>query len=114
MTEAPGRILPPKFDAFDPEVLDDPYPVYARLRAAGAVCRGGPATWVVTRHAEVSGLLRDRRLGHTFPEGFREPFAADGGAANRLLRRIVSSLDPPDHTRVRKAVQRSLSPVVVR
>jgi cytochrome P450 len=108
------QTLPPKFDAFDPEVLDDPYPVYARLRAAGALCRGGPATWVVTRHAEVSALLKDRRLGHTFPEGFRTPFAESGGAANRLLQRIVSSLDPPDHTRVRRGVAQAVNPATVR
>ncbi|MBB6347784.1 cytochrome P450 [Nonomuraea muscovyensis] len=108
------QTLPPKFDAFDPEVLDDPYPTYARLREAGALCRGGPATWVVTRHAEVAGLLRDERAGHTFPEGFRTPFAAAGGTADRLLTRIVSSLDPPDHTRIRKEVGRALNPTVVR
>jgi len=108
------EVLAPRFDAFDPAVLDDPYPVYARLRESGAACRGGPATWVVTRHAEVTGLLRDHRLGHTFPDGFRTPFAEPGGVANRLLQHIVSSLDPPVHTRVRRAVGRSLSPVVVR
>lgn len=106
--------LPPRFDAFAPEVLDDPYPVYARLRAAAAACRGGPATWVVTRHRDVADLLRDRRLGHTFPDGFRTPFTVAGGSADRLLRHIVSSLDPPDHTRVRRAVGRALNPTVVR
>lgn len=113
MTQAQA-VLPPRFDAFAPDVLDDPYPVYARLRKAGALCRGGPATWVVTRHAEVTALLADRRLGHSFPDGFRDPFTAAGGAANRLLQRIVSSLDPPDHTRVRHALARALNPVIVR
>lgn len=107
-------VLLPRFDAFDPQVLDDPYPVYERLRAAGPLCRGGPATWVVTHHTEVTALLRDRRLGHRFPDGFRTPFAAPGGEANRLLQHIVSSLDPPVHTRVRRAVGRALSPAVVR
>jgi cytochrome P450 len=109
-----GTVLPPKFDALDPVLLHDPYPTYARLREAGPLCRGGPATWVVTRHADVTALLRDPRVGHEFPERFRRPFTVAGGQPNAVLPRIVSALEPPDHTRVRHLMSKALSPLVVR
>jgi cytochrome P450 len=60
----------PQFDVRAPEVLDDPVPAYARLRAAGAVLPNGPGQWVVPRHREVAELLKDRRLTKTLPEAY--------------------------------------------
>lgn len=120
--------LPPKFDVFDPALLDDPYPTYARLREAGILCRAGPATWAVTRHAEISALLRDHRLGHGVPAGLdRRPAllgatpypdvmsrVRDVAAPNGELPSLVSALDPPEHTRIRGLLTRALNPAVVR
>lgn len=119
--------IPPKFDIFDPDLLDDPYPTYARLRNAGPLCRGGPATWGVTRHADVSALLRDCRLGHGMPAGFNPPIAlvqrADGAVMQQVLEAIqsnvelpnlLSALDPPQHTRLRGLLSRVINPPVVR
>lgn len=110
---APVALLP-RFDALEPDVLDNPFPTYARLREAAAVCRAGPGMWGVTRYAEVSELVRDHRLGHRFPDGFRRPFAADDGPASALLQGIVSSLEPPGHTRIRHLLSKALSPAVIR
>lgn len=99
----------------DPALIDDPYPTYAALRAAGPLVRGGPATWAVTRHADISALLRDPRIGHEFPEEFRWPFhEIDGGKPNDVLPTIVSALEPPAHTRVRRLMGRVLTPTLVR
>src|SRR5207253_10891841 len=44
--------------------MDDPYPLLAELRRTSPVVKGSiPLTWAVTRHADVSALLRDDRLG---------------------------------------------------
>ena len=44
---------------FGPEMLADPYPVYHRLRVADPVHRDeGSGVWVLTRYADVVGLLR--------------------------------------------------------
>lgn len=116
-----GPGLPPRFDVFATEFLDDPYSVYERLRAGGALARAGPATWAVTRYAEVAALLRDERLGHALPDEMQGQFArrrigtnklADASAlitSNSELTRIVSSFDPPEHTRVRTLMVQALS-----
>lgn len=92
--------LRPRFDSLDPAVLNDPYPVYAALRCAGPVCRGGPGQWVLTRHQEVSSCLRDRRLSHYFPEAFRR-FSAGVGPSAAFFRHILLDRDPPQHTVLR-------------
>ncbi|MEU6217675.1 cytochrome P450 [Streptomyces sp. NPDC047022] len=112
MTEAMDTQLP-RFVLDDPEFLRDPYPVYRELRARGPLCRGGPAQWVVTRHAEVSALLRDRRLGREFPEEFQNLSVGPGPAVD-FLRRIVIDRDPEEHTRLRRLLTRALSPPVAR
>jgi cytochrome P450 len=106
--------LPPKFDALDPELLEDPYPLYRRMREESALCRGGPATWVVTRYAEVSALLRDPRVGHEFPQRLGRPDMLLGTQPNFELPTIVSAIEPPAHTRIRSALSQALTPPVVR
>ncbi len=106
--------LTPRFDVFDPALLDDPYPTYAEVRRRSAVCRAGPATFAVTRYAEVAALLRDPRLGHRLPG--RDALVArlpDSTRLNGELSRIVSGLDPPEHGRVRRLLAKAVSPSVV-
>ena len=48
------------YDPFDPAVIDDPYPYYARLREESPVARVERLDlWVLSRHADVLGALRD-------------------------------------------------------
>ncbi|HWF73298.1 MAG TPA: hypothetical protein VG186_08135, partial [Solirubrobacteraceae bacterium] len=97
-THAP--VLPPRFDALDPEVLEDPYPTYARLRAAAPMCRGLAGAWVLPRYAEVASLLRDPRLGSEFPREYHQ-LSVGAGAAGEFLSSIILYRDPPAHTRLR-------------
>lgn len=104
-TVSPNRIttLLPRLGPLDPEVLEDPYPIYRELRDAGPVCRVSPAAYGITRHADVSALLRDPRVSHKFPES--DPrFTAQDHVAFDLARRIMSTREAPDHTRIRKLV----------
>ena len=91
----------PRFDPSDPQVLADPYGSYAQLRRAGPLCRGRPGEWVVTRHEDVTALLKDKRLSVAFPASYQLYSAGDGAAA-ALRQRIVLTRDPPDHTRLRR------------
>jgi cytochrome P450 len=109
---AAGRSLPPRFDARDPSVTQDPYPTYAELRAFGPLARGGPGTWLVTRHAEVSALARDPRLGHELPSEYHRLTLGEGAAA-RFFQRILFYRDPPVHTRLRRLMAAAFTPRLV-
>lgn len=106
--------LPPRFDATAPAVLADPYPTYARLRAAGPLCRGGPGTWMVTRYPDVSSLLADRRLVNAPPQTERGGSPYGVGAADGLLRRMLSGRQPPEHTRLRTLIGTAFAPRLMR
>ena len=55
-TEAP-------LDLADPAVVADPYPSFARARAAAPVqWHEGLGLWLAFTHAESNAVLRDRRL----------------------------------------------------
>jgi hypothetical protein len=86
----------------------DPYPVLARLREQRPVHREADGVWTVSRHHDVSALLRDRRLGraparwHAF-DRITAGWVADDELATALGRWLLF-LDPPAHTRIRTAL----------
>ncbi|MFJ7292904.1 cytochrome P450 [Streptomyces collinus] len=108
------------FDPWGPAFLTDPYPVYAELRARGRVHWFEPTNqWLVPHHADVSALLRDRRLGRTYQHRFsheefgrtvpppeHEPF-------HTLNDHGMLDLEPPDHTRIRRLVSKAFTPRTV-
>jgi cytochrome P450 len=103
----------PRYVLDDARDAADPYPVYRELRDRGPVCRGGPGQWVFPRHAEVSALLRDPRLGREYPEEY-QAFSVGEGPANDYLQRIVINRDGPGHLRLRRLLTKSLTPAMVR
>ena len=105
--------LPPRYDALAPEVVLDPYPTYRRLREAGPLCRVGPGSWGVTRHADVSALMRDPRLSHDFPEEYLD-LSINSGPSADMMRRVLTRYEPPEHTRLRKLIGGAFSPTLVR
>ncbi|MFF7359995.1 cytochrome P450 [Streptomyces sp. NPDC008125] len=108
------------FDPWSPAFVADPYPAYAALRAAGRVHWFEPTRqWLIPHHADVSGLLRDRRLGRTYlhrftheefgrtpPPAAHEPFTTLNGQG-------LLDLEAPDHTRIRRLVQKAFTPRTV-
>lgn len=102
------------FDPTDPAFLRDPYPTYARLRRDAPIFFYRPwGKWVVTRHADIAALLRDKRLGRVLTnvkvrtDPAHAPF--DDIQDGSLL-----ELEPPDHTRIKAAVQGVFTPRHVR
>jgi cytochrome P450 len=103
-------VQPVPFDE-DP-YYQDPLAFFARLRESQPVAPVrmpgyGPA-WVVTRYADVRAVLADPRLArdvHRWPGGGRSrPSEATGVYAHML------HADPPDHTRMRRLVQKAFTP----
>ncbi|MFD5036041.1 cytochrome P450 [Streptomyces sp. NPDC058378] len=105
------------FDPWSPAFVADPYPAYAALRATGRAHYFEPTRqWLVPHHSDVSGLLRDRRLGRTYlhrfshdefgvsaPPAAHEPFHTLNGHG-------ILDLEAPDHTRIRRLVAKAFTP----
>jgi hypothetical protein len=81
-----ARALPPKFDASDPALQENPYRTYARLGESGRLCGGGPGERAVTRYADVAASLTDRRLRNHFPAEYHRLSAGDGPAGEFFTR----------------------------
>src|SRR5215472_14372130 len=100
-----------EFNPFDPAVVADPYPYYRRMRERDPVhWNGSNRTWFLTRHADVSELLRDDRFSsdRTRSERYVEPPPGRGRPARSML-----VVDPPDHTRLRNLVNKAFTPRMV-
>ncbi|MFI6698897.1 cytochrome P450 [Streptomyces sp. NPDC050509] len=110
----------PDFDPGSPAFLADPYPAYAELRARGRAHYYEPTDqWLVPHHADVSALLRDRRLGRSYGHRFtheefgRNPPPAGHEPFHELNDQGMLELEPPDHTRIRRLVSKAFTPRTV-
>ncbi|WP_338685256.1 cytochrome P450 [Streptomyces acidiscabies] len=108
------------FDPWDPAFLADPYPAYAGLRERGRVIHYERTDqWLVPHHADVSALLRDRRLGRTYLHRYEhEDFGRTAPPAEHepfhtLNDHGMLDLEPPDHTRIRRLVSKAFTPRTV-
>jgi cytochrome P450 len=99
----------------DRALVDDPQSVYRRLRQEGPVQpvilpRGVPG-WLVTSYADARALLGDPRLskdiGRALALGLFPAGTADS-AASPLSAHMLHS-DPPDHTRLRRLVNKAFT-----
>ncbi|MGY1663567.1 cytochrome P450 [Geodermatophilus sp. SYSU D00705] len=92
----------PLLDLTDPDVVADPYPAFARARAAAPVqWHEELGLWLAFGHAEANAVLRDRRLGRIWRD--REP-AERFGDFNLIHRNAILEMEPPDHTRLRRLI----------
>lgn len=97
-----------------PSTLADPYPLYADIRQR----RLRPSrlgAWTTADHEIVAAILRDRRFGvsPTLQPGYRPPRYPDGDPRADLPPRDLLSMDPPDHTRIRRLVAGTFSPKAI-
>jgi cytochrome P450 len=105
------------FDPLDREARADPYPYYRRLRELAPVYSSDTlGMWVVSGYADCHRMLSDHavwssdmRLARTRPERLAERGIA-GGGMSEAVGQIMMFMDPPDHTRVRGAVNRAFTP----
>ncbi|HET6168500.1 MAG TPA: cytochrome P450 [Marmoricola sp.] len=105
------------FDPFAEGYTDDPYPEYARLRAAGPIHEHPLGFWVLSRYDEVNALLRsglsveERNLG---PGPMRElSESVVGDRSERMNGLSMLDRDPPDHTRLRRLVSKAFTPKAI-
>ncbi|RIL07951.1 MAG: hypothetical protein DCC71_01100 [Proteobacteria bacterium] len=94
------------YDPFSAEVMEDPYPVYARLRAEAPVhFLEKYGAWALARFEDVWTLSSDPRLS-----------VAQGTTPSQVLTKVqpvtpmLNLMDPPDHTRLRVKLRGFLLP----
>jgi len=96
------------FDPFDYAIHEDPYPVYARLRAEAPAYRNERlGLWALSRHADVKTAFREwtqysNRHGVALD---RDAFAPTAEHTASFL-----AMDPPRHDRLRALVSKGFTP----
>ncbi|WP_116114897.1 cytochrome P450 family protein [Amycolatopsis ruanii] len=105
----------------DDDIIQDPHALYRALREEGpvrpAIMPRGLRVWMVSGYAEAKALLADPRLSkdaNRAQELFQARLTATGGTAgtgepDTLLRHHMLNTDPPDHTRLRKLVNKAFT-----
>lgn len=108
------RFDDPQFDPFDPALTADPYPIYAAMRERHPVYRSAAGYWVLFRHEDCAAVMLDRRFGHGSQSRKDLGSWSDGldAVSARTDRYPVffAAMDPPDHTRIRRAAAQWFTP----
>ncbi len=105
---------------YDPSVASfraDPYPTYARFRSEAPMVRSSTGLRVISRHRDVSKVLRSPDVARDIDEAaidfsapelaWREVRRGNRGAKSML------NLDAPDHTRLRGLVSKAFTPKAI-
>ena len=97
-----------------PAAKADPYPLYAQVRQRGLV-RSPLGVLAAADHATVASILRDRRFSSSpvHQRGYRPPSYPPGDPRAGLPAADLLTLDPPDHTRLRRLVAGVFTPRAV-
>jgi len=106
---------------FSDEILQDPYPTYTRLLEEGPlhyVDVGSQwAVWSVFSHAECSSIAKDPRCSAKRAQQMLLPLPLSRQAEFSELARMLSLwlifMDPPEHTRLRKLLNKGFSPAAI-
>ena len=88
------------YQLLDPDVLANPYPLYARLRTESPV-HWDPYlhAWIVTRYADVITVLHRFSANRTpTPEQFAAIGLAELGPLAQVMVKQMLFMDAPDHT----------------
>src|SRR5208283_4025419 len=114
-------MAPVKKVLFSDEVLQDPYPTYARLHEEGPLhyldVDGKWALWSLVSHAECSSAAKDPRFSARRAQQMllSLPLSrqAEFSELARMLGLWLIFMDPPEHTRLRKLLNKGFSPTAV-
>lgn len=109
MTVTERASQPLLFDPYDYGFHEDPYPVYARLRAEAPLYYSEQHDfWALSRHADIAAAVRDDGTTYSNAMGV----SLDRSAWNEDAHRVMSflAMDPPRQTRLRSLVSRGFTP----
>jgi cytochrome P450 len=97
-----------------PQTKADPYPLYAVIRER-SLSRSALGPWMTATHATAESILRDRRFSSSpvHQRGYQPPAYPADDPRNGLPAADLLTLDPPDHTRIRRLVSGAFTPRAV-
>jgi cytochrome P450 len=97
-----------------PQTKTNPYPLYADIRRRGLV-RSALGPWLTAEHATAESILRDRRFSSSpvHERGYRPPAYPAGDPRAELPAADLLTMDPPDHTRIRRLVSGAFTPKAI-
>ncbi|MFN0028526.1 MAG: cytochrome P450 [Acidimicrobiales bacterium] len=100
-----------EFDLFDPDFIEDPFPMYRQLRAHNPVAHterwGGQ--WMATRYADVETIARDSERFSSVTVGINGPKPGEGP----LFIGPPVTLNPPEHGPMRRLLLPAFGPAVI-
>jgi cytochrome P450 len=109
--------MPLELNLLAPEVVADPHPTFARLREKDPVhWSERHRAWVLTRYDDVNAFFRDPRLSSDRASPLARPDEDGVGGDDpvvSVLSRWMVFQDPPDHTRIRRALRPAFTPPAV-
>jgi len=100
-----------------PDLFEDPYPWYARMREQRCVAYTQPGMtyarmYRLSRYADVHAVLRDHRFGREGSQQNRARVLGTGPLAHAYDLWFLF-MDPPNHTRLRALVSKAFTPRAV-
>lgn len=104
---------------FQEGFLQDPYPIYRSFQEEAEIhyINYSSGMWAIFRHAECSAIIRDPRLSARRTASLLRPLPperqGDFAELSRMLAMWMLFLDAPEHTRLRKLMNKGFSPAVV-
>jgi cytochrome P450 len=115
-----------KLDYLSREFLDNPYPIFAKLRSESPVMwdsefktgySSGVGAWHIFSYADIQSLIRDRHISSEIPpvEPEQYPVEVQEMMAGLLgvTKKAMLWSDPPKHTRLRSLVGKAFNPHIV-
>src|ERR1700677_2831754 len=94
-----------------PQTKADPYPLYVDIRRR-PLTRSTLGPWLTADLAVAESVLRDRRFSSSpvHQPGYQPPVYPDGDPRAELPTAELLTMDPPDHTRIRRLVSAAFTP----
>jgi len=110
---------PVKKTLFTEGFLQDPYPTYQRFLEEGRIhyVDYGAGAWAVFHYADCVSFLKDTRLSSKKSGALLLPLPVERRAEFKELARMLGLwmllIDPPEHSRLRKLMNKGFSPAVM-
>lgn len=104
---------PVVFDPYSDDYFDSPFETYRRMRDEAPLYYSDKYDfWALTRYADVASAIKDHQT-FSSAKGVTLDMVKAAAKGESSLGKIIISLDPPEHERMRKLVNRVFTPRAV-